>query len=103
MNFKWLVCLPLIMTPGVMSLAQEMPVHDACVDILEEDFADDTITLCYAHRHCRRSKRFRWKVTVKAKRMQESRTAIHFIRTLPQCGAIFQKRGKSAAKTGCIR
>ena len=29
-----------------MSLAQEMPVHDACVDILEEDFADDTITLC---------------------------------------------------------
>ena len=34
------------MTPGVMSLAQEMPVHDACVDILEEDFADDTITLC---------------------------------------------------------
>ena len=46
MNSKWLVCLPFIMTPGVMSLAQEMPVHDTCVDILEEDFADDTITLC---------------------------------------------------------
>ena len=46
MNFKWLVCLPFILTSGVMSLAQEMPVHDACVDILEEDFADDTITLC---------------------------------------------------------
>ena len=46
MNFKWLAFLPFIMTPGVMSLAQEMPVHDTCVDILEEDFADDTITLC---------------------------------------------------------
>ena len=46
MNFRWLLCLPFIMTPGVMSLAQEMPVHDTCVDILEEDFADDTITLC---------------------------------------------------------
>ena len=46
MNFKWLAFLPFILTPGVMSLAQEMPVHDTCVDILEEDFADDTITLC---------------------------------------------------------
>ena len=46
MNFKWLVCLPFILTPSALSLAQEMPVHDACVDILEEDFADDTITLC---------------------------------------------------------
>ncbi len=46
MNSKWLVCLPFILTPSALSLAQEMPVHDACVDILEEDFADDTITLC---------------------------------------------------------
>ena len=39
MNSKWLVCLPFILTPSALSLAQEMPVHDACVDILEEDFA----------------------------------------------------------------
>ena len=46
MNFRWLLCLPFILTPSIMSLAQEMLVYDACVDILEEDFADDTITLC---------------------------------------------------------
>ena len=46
MNFKWLVCLPFILTPGVMSLAQQMTIHDSCVKVLEEDFADDTITLC---------------------------------------------------------
>jgi hypothetical protein len=46
MNFRWLLCLPFILMPGVMSLAQQMTIHDSCVKVLEEDFADDTITLC---------------------------------------------------------
>ena len=46
MNFKWLVCLPFILTPGVMSLAQQIPDYDNCIEIGEEDFTDDTITLC---------------------------------------------------------
>ena len=46
MNFKWLAFLPFILTPGAMSLAQQMTIHDSCVKVLEEDFADDTITLC---------------------------------------------------------
>ena len=46
MNFKWLVCLPFILTPGALSLAQQIPERDTCVEIGEEDFTDDTITLC---------------------------------------------------------
>ena len=46
MNFKWLVCLPFILTSGNISLAQQMTIHDSCVKVLEEDFADDKITLC---------------------------------------------------------
>ena len=46
MNFRWLLCLPFILTPGVMSLAQQIPDYDNCVKIGEEDFTDDTITLC---------------------------------------------------------
>ena len=46
MNFKWLVCLPFILTSGNISLAQQMTIHDSCVKVLEEDFADDRITLC---------------------------------------------------------
>ena len=46
MNFKWLACLPFILTSGNISLAQQMTIHDSCVKVLEEDFADDRITLC---------------------------------------------------------
>ena len=46
MNFKWLAFLPFILTSGNISLAQQMTIHDSCVKVLEEDFADDRITLC---------------------------------------------------------
>ena len=46
MNFKWLAFLPFILASGNISLAQQMTIHDSCVKVLEEDFADDTITLC---------------------------------------------------------
>ena len=46
MNFKWLVCLPFILTSGALSLAQQIPDRDTCVEIGEEDFTDNTITLC---------------------------------------------------------
>ena len=46
MNFKWLAFLPFILTSGNISLAQQIPDRDTCVKIGEEDFTDDTITLC---------------------------------------------------------
>ena len=46
MNFKWLAFLPFILTPSALSLAQQIPDRDTCVKIGEEDFTDDTITLC---------------------------------------------------------
>ena len=46
MNSKWLICLPFIMTPSALSLAQQIPDRDTCVKIGEEDFTDNTITLC---------------------------------------------------------
>ena len=46
MNFKWLVCLPFILVPDVMALAQQMPISDSCVESMEDDFAEDTVLLC---------------------------------------------------------
>ena len=46
MDSRWLVCLPFIMTPGVMALAQQMPISNSCMESMKDDFAEDTVLLC---------------------------------------------------------
>ena len=100
MNFKWLVCLPFILTSGALSLAQQIPDRDTCVEIGEEDFTDNTITLCPPSLPPIK--------TIQVERYSESKKGIGE----PDCNTFhpdaatvqryFQKRGKLAAGTGRI-